>query len=81
MSFSNKADLRLLEDMGASATPGAAAALRAKRPSLKAAGLAVVACIRMQRWSQAWAGERKVHEALVRKLDGMRRKGATGASR
>jgi len=48
--------------------------VREKRPSLKTAGLAVVACVRMQRMQQAWAGSKKLQESLLRKLDAMKRR-------
>lgn len=65
---SNKADLRLLEDMGI--TPGPAT--RQKRVSLKSVALGVIATIRMQKKSAAWAGHRRVQESLLKKLEGMK---------
>ena len=46
-----------------------------RRPSLKAAGLAVIAAMRMKRMSEVWAGQRRVHAQLVKTLEGMRRRG------
>lgn len=67
---SNKADLRLLEEMGI--TPDQT--VRERKPTLRTVGFAVIATIRMQKMQQAWAGNKKLHEALMKKLDGMRRK-------
>jgi len=73
-THSNQADLKLLEEMGI--TPDVT--VREKRPSLKTAGLAVMACVRMQRMQQAWAGHQKVQESLLRKLDSMRKRQSRG---
>jgi hypothetical protein len=72
---SNAADLRLLEDIGI--TPDAT--IREKKPSLRTVGFAVIASLRMQKMREAWAGNKKVQEALVRKFEGMRR-GSKGKS-
>ncbi|KAG8629839.1 hypothetical protein KVT40_001458 [Elsinoe batatas] len=64
----NQADLRMLEEMGI--TPDVA--VREKRPSLKAAGYAVVAMVRMKRMKEAWAGEKKT---LVSTKDDQRPRG------
>ena len=79
---SNKEDLKLIEEMGI--TPDVS--YHVHKPSLKTAALAVIAAQRMQRLSKDWAGNRKVHAELVRKLEGMRRtgrrsKGAAGVAR
>lgn len=66
---SNAADLKLLEEIGF--TPDAT--IREKRPTLRTVGFAVIASIRMQKMREAWAGNKKVQEALVRKFEGMRR--------
>lgn len=42
-----------------------------KRPSLRAVGFAVMASCRMKKMSREWAGQRRVREALGRKLEGM----------
>ncbi|KAF4556296.1 putative spindle pole body protein pcp1 [Elsinoe fawcettii] len=52
----NKADLRILEEMGI--TPDLN--VRERRPSLKAAGHAVIATIRMKKMQEAWAGNQKL---------------------
>nr|POE99332.1 hypothetical protein CFP56_52725 [Quercus suber] len=67
---SNQVDLRLLEEMGI--TPDIT--IREKRHSLKTVGLMVVACVRVQKMQQAWAGNKKLHESLMKKLEGMRKK-------
>jgi len=69
LPHSNSADLRLLEDIGI--TPDAT--IREKKPSLRTLGFAVIASLRMQKMREAWAGNKKVQEALVRKFEGMRR--------
>lgn len=65
----------MLEEMGI--TPDVT--VREKRPSLRAAGLAVVATIRMRKMQQAWAGNKKLHESLLRKLESMKTKKAVAA--
>ena len=42
-----------------------------KKPSLKAVALAVVAGVRMQKMAEGWAKQRRVREALGKKLEGM----------
>jgi hypothetical protein len=66
---SNKEDLDLISQMGI--TPDMT--VHERRPTLKAAGLAVVAAIRMKKMSEGWAQNRKIHEQLKQKLDSMRR--------
>lgn len=67
---SNQEDLHLISEMGI--TPDIS--IHSKKPSLKAAGLAVIATIRMKKLSEGWAANRKVHAQLVRTLEGMRRR-------
>lgn len=66
---SNAADLKLLEEIGF--TPDAT--IREKKPTLRTVGFAIIASIRMQKMREAWAGNKRVQEALVRKFEGMRR--------
>lgn len=66
---SNKEDIKLIEDMGI--TPDIS--YHAKKHSLKTVGLMFIAGIRMQRLSREWAGNRKIHGELVRKVEAMRR--------
>jgi hypothetical protein len=49
-----------------------------RRPTLKSAALAVIAAIRMQRLADAWSQNRKIHEQLKAKLEGMRRSSGRG---
>ena len=42
-----------------------------KRPSLRAVGFMVMASCRMKRMSKEWAGQRRVRDALSKKLEGM----------
>jgi hypothetical protein len=51
-----------------------------RRPKLKSAALAVIAAIRMQKLADAWSVNRKIHEQLKAKLEGMRRTNGVGAS-
>lgn len=44
-----------------------------RRPTLKAAALAVVASIRMRNFAASWAQSRKIQEQLKMKLESMRR--------
>ena len=48
--------------------------VREKKHSLKTVGLAVLGCVRMRRMQQDWAGNKKLHESLLRKLEGMKRR-------
>ena len=66
--YSNKADLRLLEEMGL--TPDES--IRQKTPSLRAVGWAVVAAQRMQKMCADWASNVQVQQSLLRKLDQVR---------
>lgn len=66
----NKADLKLLEEIGV--TPDQT--VREKKPSLKIVGLAIMATQRMQRMQQSWAGNKKLHESLMKKLEGLKRR-------
>ena len=72
---SNKADLQLLEEMGI--TPDVS--FREKKPTLKTVGTAVVACLRMQRWQKQWSESKALEASLLKKLEGMRRKGKVAA--
>ncbi|KAI7530674.1 hypothetical protein KC316_g17339, partial [Hortaea werneckii] len=72
----NKADLRLLEEMGI--TPDVS--FRERKPSVKTVGLMVIAGLRMQRMQQAWQGNKKLQEQLVKKLEGMRRRQGKGSA-
>lgn len=47
--------------------------IQERRPKLKSAGLAVIAALRMQKLSEGWAQNRKIHEQLKQKLESMRR--------
>lgn len=49
-----------------------------RRPKLKSAALAVIAAIRMQRLADGWAQNRKIHEQLKAKLEGMKRSSGRG---
>ena len=51
---------------------------REKKHSLKTVGLTVIAFVRMQKMQQAWAGNKKLHESLVRKLEMMKKKQQQG---
>lgn len=67
---SNKADLKMLEEMGI--TPDRS--VRERKPTLRTVGLAVIATVRMQKMQQAWMSNRKLHESLMKKLEGMKKK-------
>lgn len=54
-------------------TPDTSFRANNRKPSLRTAGLAVIAAIRMRRMREEWAGSRKLHDALVKKLESMRR--------
>lgn len=44
-----------------------------RRPTMKAAALAIIATIRMQKLADGWAQNRKIHDQLKQKLESMRR--------
>jgi hypothetical protein len=67
---SNKADLKLLEEMGV--TPKTK--VRDQKPTLRSVGYVIMATVRMRKMQEAWSGNKKLHETLMKKLDGMRRK-------
>ncbi len=80
---SNQIDLNLLSEMGITLAPssprlrlgdslrGKIGSTERKRLSLRAVGFAVVASCRMKRMSGEWAAQRRVRDALGRKLEGM----------
>ena len=68
--YSNKADLGLLEEMGI--TPDTSH--HGKKHSLRVVGSMAIACIRMKRLSERWAGTKQLQESLARELEGVRRK-------
>ena len=45
-----------------------------KKRSLRTVGFTIIACLRMQRMQKEWAGNKKLHESLLRKLEGLKRK-------
>lgn len=45
---------------------------REKKTSLKTVGLAVVASIRMKNLAKQWAGNKRLHEVLMKKLEGVK---------
>ena len=59
----------MLEEMGI--TPDIS--FREKKPTLRTAGLAVLACVRMQKMQQSWSANKKLHESLLKKLEGMKK--------
>jgi hypothetical protein len=65
----NQADLALLAQMGI--TPDRT--VMPKPPTIKKAGLVVIAMLRMKRGAAQWAKSRRIHERIVGKLEGMRR--------
>ena len=95
MSYSNQIDLNLLSEMGITPSPssprlrlgdslrGKIGRTEKKRASLRAVGLMVVAGCRMKRMSEEWKGQRRVRDALSKKLEGMMegRKGKGVSSR
>ena len=80
---SNQIDLNLLSEMGISHGPssprlrlgdslrGKIGKTEQKRRSLRAVGFMVLASCRMKRMSKNWAVQRKVRDALSKKLEGM----------
>ena len=71
---SNQEDLHLISEMGISPD----LSVLGRKRTFKAGVLAVIATLRMKRWSESWAGQRKVHAQLVKTLEGMRRRQGRG---
>lgn len=69
---SNKADLALLQSAGVQLPARPTATEEKKRPTLKAVALMVRATIRMRTGAEQWAKSRKIHDALVAKVESMR---------
>lgn len=67
---SNKADLKLLQEMGIKPNRP----VQEHKPTLKTVGTMIIATIRMRKMQEAWAGNKKLHETLMKKLEGMRKK-------
>jgi hypothetical protein len=67
-TYSNQADLKLLEDMGI--TPSRS--IRERRPSIKTVGLMVIFLARVRKFARVWGEKKKVQEQLALKLEGMR---------
>lgn len=49
-----------------------------RRPKLKSAAIAVIAALRMQKLADGWAQNKKIHEQLKAKLEGMKRNSGRG---
>jgi hypothetical protein len=69
---SNKADLALLQSAGVQLPARPTATEEKKRPTLKAVALMVRATVRMRTGAEQWAKSRKIHDALVAKVESMR---------
>ena len=67
----------MLEEMGI--TPDMT--IREKKPTLRTVGWTVIATLRMQKMQQAWAGNKKLHESLLKKLEGMKKRQGSSAKR
>lgn len=74
MHYSNKADLRLLEEMGL--TPDES--FRQKKTSIRAVGWAIIATQRMQKMRTDWASHKQLQDSLLRKLNQVRGVGGGG---
>ena len=55
--------------------------IRQKKHSLKIVGLAVLASVRMRKLQQDWASSKKLHESLLKKLEGMKRRSGKTVAR
>jgi hypothetical protein len=67
--------LKLIEEMGI--TPDVS--IREKRHSLRSVGLMVIASVRMRKMQMEWAGNKKLHTALAKKVEQMRRQSRRSA--
>lgn len=84
-NFSNAVDLKLLAEMGVKAdAPKGSARLRLgdalrsrasheaqRKPTLRTVGLMVIATCRMRHMAEEWAGQKKIRQAIGRKLEAM----------
>ncbi len=59
----------MLEEIGI--TPDRS--IREKRPSLRSIGWLVLASVKMKRMQTEWAGSKKIHASLAKKVEQMRR--------
>lgn len=46
--------------------------IRERKHSVKSVGLTVVACLRMRKMMEGWAGNKRLQESLLKKLEGVR---------
>ena len=53
--------------------------IREKKHSLRTVGFTVIACLRMQKMQQSWAGNKKLQETLLKKLEGLKKRQAKAA--
>lgn len=68
---SNKADLALLQSTGVQPP---VRPTKEKKTTLKTVSLMVRATIRMKKGADQWAKSKKIHEALIAKVESMKRK-------
>ena len=61
----------MIEEMGITPDPKTK-----KKPSLKAAALSIIFCLRTKKASKRWEESNKLQKALVRKMESMRGKKA-----
>lgn len=54
---------------------------REKKPSIRTAAFAVIACLRMQKWQQDWAVHEKLRESLLKKWESMNREKGKAVAR
>ncbi|KAI9707534.1 MAG: hypothetical protein M1836_000495 [Candelina mexicana] len=73
----NRADLQMLEEIGI--TPDRS--IREKRPSLRSVGWMVLASVRMRKMQTNWAGNKKIHASLAKKVEQMRRRSGKSVAR
>jgi hypothetical protein len=75
---SNKADLALLKSTGIQLP---SKKIKEKKATFRTVAIMVRATIRMKKGAEQWAKSRKVHDALVSKIESMKKKEAEASKR
>jgi hypothetical protein len=72
-AYSNKADLELLRSTGIKLPPRP---IKEKKATFRTVAFMIRATVRMRKGAEQWAKSRKIHEALVAKVESMKKKEA-----
>jgi hypothetical protein len=64
----------MIEEMGISPDRS----IRERRPRMRSVVRLVIACVRMKKMQQEWAGSKKLHASLVKTMEQVRRRSRKG---